>query len=622
MRNLKFIHTLFLLALAMPALATEPTNVVVEVEGKSYYKHLVASGDTIYALSKAYNVSEQQILECNEGLSPESLKVDSYIHVPCIEEVDETCKKEDKKEFVLHEVKSGETIYTIARKYKISVASLERDNADVDVDRITPGVELKVRRSERGSVSKEDIDAEQQQRDAEVELKSYEYRVVAGNTIYSLSRQFELSEEELLEINSLKSARDLKEGMIIRTKSAEAIAEQEALEAEQRRLEEEALAAAALEEEQRLAMENNPQRIPQFNRVSKLDKLYTLLMLPFHKEGKVNGSAVDFYRGLLLAMEDLIRVGYNIELSVLDTQASEEVVEDMMTSEPLVYGANLILGPVYENEISKVLPYAEAENIPLVSPLADITSMSSHVLFQMHAENDHKYERFNEIFDGTREIYLVHTSSEDEETRQKVYELGAEYTIHELNFVSGGRTGHFYHRNADGSNGGGVSMNEILRNKSSKIFVVLASSQLDVDRSLTTMSSLKSSLQSRGASVCDYVVLGNRRWKQMKGIDKSIFFNNNTMFIVPYHAHRYSEPVAYFDARYINAYGVLPSMYSYRGYDTAIIFCSRMFVGFDDITSTITPLSTPYTFAYENGTYVNIHWAIERYKSDHTIEVD
>lgn len=618
MRRLKFIHTLLLFALALPVMATEPTNVVVEVDGRSYYKHLVASGDTIYALSKAYNVSEEHILECNEGLLPESLKVDSYIHIPCSAEMDEACKKEEKKEFVVHSVKSGETIYSIARKYKISVATLEVDNSSIDIERIEPGMEINIRRSERGSVSKEDIDEEQRERDADLVLKSYEYRVVAGDTVYSLSRKFGMSEEQFLEINSLKSAHDLKEGMIVRTKSDEELAAEETLAALIHGVEE---ISAELAERERIASENNPNRIPQFERVSKLNKLYTLLMLPFHKEDKVNASAVDFYRGVLLAMEDLIRVGYNIELSVVDTQAKEEVIEDMIASDPLVYGANLIIGPVYENEIAKVLPYAEAENIPLVSPLADLTTISSPVLFQLHAENSHKYDRFNSLFDDTRDIYVIHTQSEDEETKRMVDALRAEHNIHELNYKYN-RASYFYRRNSDGSNGGVISISELLRSKSNKIFVVLASSQLDVDRVLTTLSSQKASLQSRGAKVCDYVVLGNRRWKQMNGIDKQIFFNNNTMFIVPYHAHRSSSAIALFDARYIKAYGVLPSMYSYRGYDSAMIFCTKMFEGFDDIHSTITPLTTPYNFVYENGVYVNTHWAIERYKSDYTIEVD
>ena len=173
MRNLKFIQTLLLLAIAVPVLATEPTNVVVEVDGRSYYNHLVVSNDTIYALSKAYNVSEQQILDCNEGLTPATLKVDSYVLIPCIAKAEEVSKVEDKKQFVYHHVKSGDTIYSIARKYKVSVTTLERDNAEVDIERIAPGMEIKVRRSERGNATKEDIELEQRQRDAEVVLIRY-----------------------------------------------------------------------------------------------------------------------------------------------------------------------------------------------------------------------------------------------------------------------------------------------------------------------------------------------------------------------------------------------------------------------------------------------------------------
>ena len=633
MRNLKFIQTLLLLAIAVPVLATEPTNVVVEVEGRSYYKHLVVNGDTIYALSKAYNVSEQQILDCNEGLTPATLKKDSYVLIPCTAKAEETSRVEDKKQFVYHHVKSGDTIYSIARKYKVSVATLERDNAEVDIERITPGMEIKVRRSERGNATKEDIELEQRQRDAEVVLKSNEYRVMAGETVYSLSRRFGMSEEQFMEINSLRCARDLKEGMIVvRTKPAEMASEAEIPVEAEATNKEQAIEEASNEchstevvaEEQIATPEEHGGATtitPLFDKLSEYDKLYTLLMLPFHKDGKVNSVAVDFYRGMLLAMEDLSAMGYNIDLSVLDTKGSEAVVEDIVTYEPLFYGANLIIGPVYEDEISKVLPYAAEANIPLVSPLADITSLSGSVLFQMHAENDYKYDRLPEIFDGEREIIVIHTASEDNETKSKVYELGAEKSLRELNYIYN-RGSHFYNRNADGANGGMVDITELMRSKTSKVFVVLASDATDVDRVLTTLSSTKSSIVGRGGVMGDYVVLGNRRWKQMMSIDKQTFFNNNTIFIVPYHANRSTEAIALFDARYIKSYEVLPSMYSYRGYDAAMIFCRRMFEGFEDVGGVVTPLATPYTFVYENGSYVNNHWVVERYNSNYTITVE
>ena len=344
-------------------------------------------------------------------------------------------------------------------------------------------------------------------------------------------------------------------------------------------------------------------------------------MLPFHKDGRVNSTAVDFYRGVLLAMEELRGEGYNIELSVLDTQGSEAVVEDIVSNDPLFYGANLIIGPVYENEMAKVLPYATEAHIPVVSPLADIASLSSPMLFQMQTESGYKYDRFVELFDGSREVVVIHTPTVDWEYKSKMYELSDNHIRHELNYEFD-RGSLFYMRNADGTNGAEVDITEFMRSRTAKAFVVLANSETDVDRVLTTLSSTKASIVGRGGLMGDYIVVGNRRWKQMLSIDKQTFFNNNAVFLVPYHANRGSEVIRMFDARYVEAYEVLPTMYSYRGYDAAMIFCRRMYEGFETLDNASAPLATPYTFLFEDGLYVNNYWIMERYKSNFTIEVE
>lgn len=630
MRNLKFIYTLLLLIVAMPTMATQPTNIVVEIGGRSYYKHLVASGDTIYAISKAYNVSEQQILDCNEGVTPATLKVDSYLYVPHTEKTESATKQrgDDKKTFVKHRVKSGDTIYSIARKYKVSVTTLERDNPDIDIERIAPGMEVKVRRSERGTTTIDDIENEQRKRDVEIVLKSNEYRVMAGETVYSLSRKFGISQEQFMEINSLRSSRDLKEGMIvIRYKNSEVEPKSEEVVPQfvDNPVEQQPVVVAPTESVTEVVVVDEPVVVDAttelFERIDTLQTLRTLLMLPFHREGKVNSVAVDFYRGVLLAMEDLSNEGYNIELSVLDTQGSEDVVEDIVSYDPLFYGTDLIIGPVYENELSKVLPYASAAHIPVVSPLADITSLRSSVLFQMQTESSYKYDRFAEIFDGSREVVFIHTPSVDWEYREVMSKFSVNHKRYDLNYEFD-RGSLFYLRNADGTDGEEIDINEFMHSRTRKAFVVLASSETEVDRVLTTLSSTKASLLGRGALMGDYVVIGNRRWKQMMSIDKQTFFNNNTIFLVPYHANRGNEPIVMFDARYVKAYEVLPSMYSYRGYDAAMIFCRRMYEGFDDIASVSAPLSTPYTFNYEGGLYVNTYWIMEKYNSNYTIDVE
>ena len=47
-----------------------------------------------------------------------------------------------------------------------------------------------------------------------------------------------------------------------------------------------------------------------------------------------------------------------------------------------------------------------------------------------------------------------------------------------------------------------------------------------------------------------------------------------------------------------------------------------MYEGFGGSGGVAVPLATPYTFALENGLYVNTYWIMERYKSNFTIDVE
>lgn len=630
MRYLRFLYIPLFLMLSVAVMATEPTNIIVEVEGRSYYKHLVAGGDTIYSLSKAYGVSEQSIMDSNEGLTPSTLKIDTYVLIPKGGEAAVAkAEKVDKKRFIYHSVKQGETIYSIARKYKVSVAVLESDNPNIDVERISPGMEVKVRRSERGFATVDEIERERDRRAAAETLAEDEYRVRAGETVYSLSRKFGLSEEEFMALNALKTYSDLKEGMIVKRAKREQLidmdkeADKPAESATKEVVAEPVVAdtVAMVQPYDEESMRADTLRTT-FRQLAPYQILRASLLMPFHKDGKVNPSIVDFYRGVLLAMEDIKNEGYDVELSVFDTEGSVEKIQSIMADEPLFFEAQLIIGPVYENELSVVLPYATENGIPVISPLADITSLHSPMLFQMHAENENKYDKFERVFDGSREVVIIHTPSVDAEYEAKMRELSAGHVVYELNYTFD-RESLLYMRNADGTNGEQIDITEFMRSRTEKLFVVLASQETDVDRVLTTLSSTRASILGRGSLMGDYVVVGNRRWKQMTSIDKQTFFNNNTLFLVPYHANRGNSNVAMFDARYIKAYEALPTMYAYRGYDAAMIFCRKMFCGFeDDVNEVVMPLATPYIFTFKDGLYVNTCWTMERYKSNFTIEVE
>lgn len=635
--------------LCIEAIAIEPSNIVVTKGGKAYYKHKVESGQTLYALSKAYGVTEKQISESNGGLTASGLKAGSYIYIPRIdvEEVKSTdkAKSEEKHsgKYLTYEVKSGDTIYSIARKYKISVSILEQDNPTIDVERITPGMKLNIRRSESGYATTEDIERERDKRKADAPVGVGEHRVAAGETVYSLSRTFGMSEDAFLKLNGLRHSGDLKVGMIVKTGIAEAKERTEYKGGASTVKDDKEVVAPAVEPREEgvidsLAAERaydyfmggeqgddvyiTPAEVA-FPPLGRHHTLKVALMLPFHQKGKVSPYYVDFYRGVLIAMEDLKNEGYNIELAVFDTEGDSGRLSDIVAYEEGFHEAQLLIGPVYEAELRYVLGYAEENDIIVVSPLADIESLQSPVLFQMQAENDYKNDKLVDIFDGSREVVTIYAGTTNNAYATEMRALAAQSPTRDLNFVFD-RESFFYRRNADGTNGEEVDIVELMRTKSEKAFVIVAADETNVDRILTTLSSTKSSIEGRGMTYGRYVVVGNRKWTQSRNIDHQSFFRNNAIFVVPYHAKRSDEKIRLFDGRYIGAYGVLPSMYSYRGYDAAMIFCRKMFEGIDaTITDeTFTPLATTYDFDFVGGHYVNTHWMREHYKNNFTIEVE
>ena len=158
-----------------------------------------------------------------------------------------------------------------------------------------------------------------------------------------------------------------------------------------------------------------------------------------------------------------------------------------------------------------------------------------------------------------------------------------------------------------------------------RLFVVLANKEVDVDRILGTISSSKVAVTERSIPCAAYTVLGTSRWGRYSNIDHTTYFNNNVVMISTYHAKREVSAVREFDSRYIEAYGALPSLYAYRGYDTAILFGEGMRgdIDYNMLDKRYMPLQTVYKFAQEseNGRYVNQEWMRIDYNSNYTITV-
>lgn len=110
----------------------------VKVNGNLYYSHIVQERQTLYSISKAYNVTIDQIYEANPSVKTEGLKKNAILLIPCTEQKravireSQPARKADRKaesqEYIIHTAKWYEDLDTIAEKYGVTVESIQQAN--------------------------------------------------------------------------------------------------------------------------------------------------------------------------------------------------------------------------------------------------------------------------------------------------------------------------------------------------------------------------------------------------------------------------------------------------------------------------------------------------------------
>ena len=619
MKPLKKILTLSLAIATLSATAWEyvpqspKSATVIFVNGKKYYVHTVKSGETLYSLSKQYQVSEADIRECNP-IAADGLKTDQSLKIPVSEAAMEDVRmdKKRKKEFLAHRIKAGETLYSIARDYNIPVATIREDNPMINPQFLKVGESLWIRRSDLGSSSEKQAQAEM---DAYAEALNnavddgFDYYVVKpGETIYSLSRRFGISEKDFAANNDV--ANGLKAGAVIRIPQSK--------EENLRVIE----ANDALQNNATIEAHSSDENIV-FRALEQGTTLNIALMLPLNVGSKPNASFVEFYQGFLLGVEKLKESGKGeVKLTIYNTEHDKAKVQQIVQSQ-LFEGTNLIVGPVYEDEMAPVLQYARTNSVPVVTPLANIENVNSPALFQLAPAPEKKYDKIANLLDGGRDIYLIYASSYDKEFESEILKQleGKSYAAYNYSFD---QKSIFTPKNATARPI--ELMDDILKEEKPCLFVVLANAETDVDRILGTISSAKVAITERSEKCAQYVVLGTSRWGRYNNIDHTSYFNNNVVMISTYHAKRDSQIVREFDSNYIKSYQALPSLYAYRGYDTAIMFGEGMHsdIQYNMLDKRYTPLQTTYKFVQskEGGNYVNQEWIRVNYNSNYTITLE
>jgi LysM repeat protein len=102
--------------------------------GGNFYT--IRSGDTLFAIARMFNVTVAAIIEANPGIDPMSLRVGQMICIPV--PAPGTCPSGTSE----YTVQAGDTFFTIARRFNITVDALMRANPGVNPDALLIGQRL------------------------------------------------------------------------------------------------------------------------------------------------------------------------------------------------------------------------------------------------------------------------------------------------------------------------------------------------------------------------------------------------------------------------------------------------------------------------------------------------
>jgi len=187
-----------------------------ELRATDYVYHTVEKGQTVFYLSRKYNVLRETIYENNPG-SDQQLLLGTMIKIPR-EKIGELLPKDDKKEeFIYHTVRPQETMYALKTQYNLEISEIVKHNPALESGILPIGSVVRIpfkQKSEQAVVVEGSTDEK-----VEDELYLY-HRIAAGETLYSIAAQYRAKAQDVEQANSAVNPDDLPIGYLVRIPKA------------------------------------------------------------------------------------------------------------------------------------------------------------------------------------------------------------------------------------------------------------------------------------------------------------------------------------------------------------------------------------------------------------------
>ncbi len=460
----------------------------------------------------------------------------------------------------VHNVKKGETIYSICKAYNITSDELQRHNPIIS-DGLKAGQLLYIPVSALNSAKKQESDVTVTEENPQnQEPQNYlTHKVKWYEDLDEIAEKYGVTPEEILAFNNIKKKRKVKTGMElkipIKQKSEPYIAETDPSgKTDNPKTDPE-------------PVETDTTTTPEYTydnyTMPVVDKTKTrtiTLLLPLNSEGKANANYMDFYSGALMALEQIKRDGGNIHLNVID-YASDNLTS--IAESGKIEESDMIIGPIRYDALKEFMPVANRLRIPVISPLdaaADSLLEESPYLFQAALSKKRQAEAMAEMIAEkyrtcqNPNVILVYNSESSMGPLGDMLKTALE------------------ERGIYVDNAGGIGALSYMRRDRENVVVILTTAESYAAEALRN-------LDIKMIPPEKVVLFANSRWKGFETLDMNLYFKYNLQLCMPYNVDLDRNEVKQFIRRYRSLYNREPSANAFSGFDIVYLFCRNSVLG-------------------------------------------
>lgn len=567
----------------------EPVSTTNVSQGNIFH-HTIERGQTVYSIATMYGVTENDIYKLNPG-SEVSIKAGEVLIIPQKVASSKTNIEPDDI-YIYHTIQPKETLYSLTLKYNVPATSIVEANPGLSVETFTIGKIIRI-----PPVSIEHLPTTE----IKTVTKDMEYKVKRKETMYSICRKFNISSTELVERNPhVKNG--LKSGMVLKIPV---------------QAEETVITTLEKPKEREVnALLTAPKRIDRVNTIR------VALLLPFMAYEPVRSENslrfIEYYEGLLLAIDSLKNNGVSISLSVYDTESGTKRTKEILKEEELKK-MNLIIGAVQNDQIKLVADFAEKNNIKYVIPFTsrndDVLSNAS--VFQVNTPHSYLYAKAAQLCSkkfADANIILVNTNDPDNKT-EYIKTLKAELDSRKLSYTE-------CHWNQETFS---ADITAKLDNTRRNVVIPYSGSPDALNKIITPLRNIADATPAYRLTLYGYP-----EWQTYTRDFLDDFFALNTYIYSNFYADNLSPEVHNFYHKYRTWYSktlinTFPK-YGLLGFDTGMYFFSALNkygANFEENLSKISyeSLQTDFEFHRVNnwGGFINTHLFLVHYKNDFSI---